>query len=419
MDKAKLIDKLSSRLPENTRHMLDALLAAADESRTAVYLVGGPVRDLLLEHPSLDVDVVVEGDAIALARETSDALGARVVTHRHFGTATVKTPGFALDLATAREETYARPGALPTVRPASILADLARRDFTVNAMALALNGDRRGDLLDPHGGRADLQAGLVRVLHADSFKDDPTRILRAARYETRLGFRLEDQTAAWLQASLGYLDAVSGARVHHDLSRIFHEPDPERALARLEEWGALAAVHTGLSFDASRARAFPQVRRLASSAAPAAYWPLLAWDIQEAEIASVVHRLALTRPQAEAVAATPRMRWLERGLWWPAMRPSELCDALAPYPLPTAWAFAVMSQGTVQDRVLDYLLRLRHVRPALGGDALQAMGVPEGPILGEMLRRLRLAKLDGVVKSRAEEERFVLSLKPQTRTGAS
>ncbi len=180
MDKAKLIDKLSSRLPENTRHMLDALLAAADESRTAVYLVGGPVRDLLLEHPSLDVDVVVEGDAIALARETSDALGARVVTHRHFGTATVKTPGFALDLATAREETYARPGALPTVRPASILADLARRDFTVNAMALALNGDRRGDLLDPHGGRADLVAaarGLARDAAAGRL--DPAAITEA------------------------------------------------------------------------------------------------------------------------------------------------------------------------------------------------------------------------------------------------
>lgn len=419
MDKAKLIDKWSSHLPANARQVLNALLSAADESQATLYLAGGPVRDLLLGHPSLDLDVVVEGDAIALAHRVSHALGAKVVTHRHFGTATVKTPPFALDLATARQETYERPGSLPAVRPAPILADLVRRDFTINAMAVALNGDRRDDLLDPHHGRADLQARLIRVLHPASFQDDPTRILRAARYETRLGFRLEEQTSTLLHASLGYLDSVSGARIHDDLSRIFHEREPERSLQRLQDWGALPAVHPGLSFDAARARAFATLRRLAPSAASAAYWPLLAWNIQEAEIASAVHRLALTRPQAEAVAATPRMRWLEHGLWWPAMRPAELCDALAPYPLPTAWAFAVMSQGAVHDRVLDYLLRLRHVRPALAGDDLQAMGVPQGPILGEMLRRLRLAKLDGVVKSRAEEERFVLSLKPQTRTGAS
>ncbi len=218
--------------------------------RVPLYLVGGPLRDLLLDRPLIDIDIAVEGDAMALATElatlvtkqktprsarpkpppsvraepveaaaaTTPAPG--VVTHPRFGTATVRIPGHHIDLVTARSETYARPGALPTVRPATIEEDLLRRDFTINALALRLSSPRRGEIIDPTGGRRDLDARLIRVLHEHSFQDDATRILRGFRYATRLGFEIEPETLACIDRDLRYLDTISGARLHHEFARI-------------------------------------------------------------------------------------------------------------------------------------------------------------------------------------------------------
>lgn len=415
----KLIDKWSSHLPPHLRYAADTLVRLADDSGTPLYLVGGPVRDLLLHRPSLDLDFVVEGDAIALAQRLATHLRARPTLHPTFRTASLRLDGATLDLTTARAETYHRPGALPTVRPAPIRDDLARRDFTINAMALRLTTTQRGALLDPFAGRSDLRRRLIRTLHPNSFVDDPTRALRAARYAARLGFRLEEQTLRDLRSALPHLNAVSPARIHQELARILREPAPEQALLLLQEWGVLSAIHPALSFDAARAAAFRELRTLEPTAAPAAYWPLLAWNSDEPSVAALSRRLGLTKTQAQSVTMAPRVRWLQDGLYWPAMRPSEIVAALSPYPPATLWAFAVTAQGPARQRTLEYLQRLRHVRPALRGSDLQALGVPPGPITGEVLRRLKIAKLDGVVTTRKDEERFVLSLKPQTHTGAS
>lgn len=419
MREPKLIDKWSSHLTPAARDAATALITLAQQSRATLYLVGGPVRDLILGRASLDLDFVVEGDAPVLAQRLASHLGGRLVIHRRFATATLVLDGLTLDIATARAETYPRPGALPTVRPASIREDLARRDFTVNAIALRLTAPRTGALVDPFGGRKDIQAKLIRALHPASFVDDPTRIFRAARYASRLDFRVEDETLRQIKAAVHHLSSVSAARVHEELSRTLREQAPEKPLMDLQEWGALSAVHPSLSLDETRAAAFAELRRLGASATPAAYWPLLAWNTPEPDVATLCHRLALTRSQAEAVAFAPRIRWLETGLLWAAMRPSELVRALEPYPTATLWAFAVMAHGLARERTIDYLRRLRYIRPVLRGGDLEALGVPRGPIVGEVLRRLRIAKLDGVVKTRDDEVRFALSLKPQTHTGGS
>ncbi len=413
MREAKLIDKLSSRLPAAARRALESLIRLAGERGLPLYLVGGPVRDLLLGAATLDLDLAVEGDAPSLARELAAALGARCVGHAAFLTATVRGEGFALDLAAARSETYEHPGALPRVHPASIAEDMRRRDFTINAMALPLTGSQRGELLDPCGGRADLEAGLVRVLHERSFVDDATRILRAARYELRFGFRLEERTQAWLRRDAAYLETISGARVRQELSRLLQEREPERALLRLGELGALSQVHPSLSFEDDDARAFALLRRLSPEAAPAAYWPLLAWGLDEGEAAALAGRLALTKPQSQAVCGLPRLRGLVEALSEPALKPSAVVEMLAPYPAAAVCALAVATGlDVVRERGLSYLKRWRYVKTFLDGHALLALGVPPGAPVGEVLRELKVAKLDGEVRSRKGEERLVRSLLP-------
>src|SRR5437763_10234033 len=193
---------------------MDRLLPALDGLEPA-FLVGGAVRDLLLGRGTVDLDVAIEGDARAVARELAGRLGGEAKEHDRFGTATVRAGDLTVDLATTRRETYAEPGALPEVEPARLGEDLARRDFTINAMAASLGAAALGELVDPHGGREDLEAGVIRVLHPGSFTDDPTRLLRAVRYEARFGFRMDPETERFARAAIaaGTPSTVSGARI--------------------------------------------------------------------------------------------------------------------------------------------------------------------------------------------------------------
>jgi tRNA nucleotidyltransferase (CCA-adding enzyme) len=419
----KLIDKFAAALADPAKRFLAELLRIAEPHSAPLYLVGGPLRDLILDRPSLDIDILVEGDAMALARELADAAGARAVTHPAFLTATVRFTGHRLDLITARSETYARPGALPTVRPATIREDLLRRDFTINALALRLTGPENGEILDPTGGLADLDARLIRALHDRSFQDDATRILRAFRYATRLNFEIEPDTLARLKRELRYLDTISGARIHHEFARILAEDAPEKILRRLDEIVALAAVHPTLSFETEHAEAFARLRELHPSGARADYWPVLAWHLTEAEAADLARRLALTRTQRATLAAMAALKRLvfpsvaqgpspePVSLGDPHLKRSALAEVLSSFPLPTLWAFAALTDDpTVRDRLLDYLTKARNQRSRLTGDDLLAMGVPQGPQLGDILRRLRAAKLDGEATSREGEKRLARRL---------
>ncbi|MGQ9572846.1 MAG: CCA tRNA nucleotidyltransferase [Dehalococcoidia bacterium] len=381
------------------------MVKVAEEERRTLYLAGGAVRDLMMGREQIDVDLVGEGPMVSLGEKVAAALGGRWVVHRTFGTATVEGQGFRLDLAMARAERYVRPGALPKVRPASIEEDLARRDFAINAMALALCDRRRGQLLDPFDGRGDIGRRLVRVLHDRSFIDDATRILRAIRYETRFSFAIEEKTLALLKRDLGYLDTISGARLRHELLRLLAEEKPEKGFLRGQDLGALAAIHKALRFDEELAAAFSRARRSGRAAPrPELYLSLLGTRLSPADAVAVADRLALSKRQRRALEGAAELAgvlpWLSR----PDLRPSQVVERLAAYPLPAIEAWALVArQLAAGQKLVYYFAKWRYVRPSLDGRALERLGIARGPTMGGVLRLLKTARLDGQVSSRQEE----------------
>ena len=400
----QLLRQLKDGLPEATRRALDCTVSLAGKSEVAVYLVGGGVRDLLLGLPQLDVDVMVEGDAIALASPVAAELGARLVTHPRFGTAAVRGRDFRLDLAGARQEQYARPGALPSVQPAELADDLVRRDFTINAMALRLNGPRSGEIVDSRGGRGDLERRLVRVLHSGSFQDDATRILRALRYVGRLGFRLEPDTEALLRRDLSYLDTISSARLRHELELIANEPKVAEILCWAHGLGVLPAIHPALYAGERALSAIAGLAQVPISHRGAALFCVLLARATDAEAQGAFSRLALTARQAEAANGFLALRSDEARLAQRSLRPSDAVELLASHPLAAVEAFALVAERPVAaERAREYLKRWRFVRTRLNGHDLEELGVPHGPRVGDALASLRSACLDGHATSREDE----------------
>ena len=396
-----LTPRLRDQLSPKARDALDRTLALAGE--TPVYLVGGSVRDLLLGGSHLDLDLVLEGDAVALAGHAGEALSARVVTHPRFGTAVVSGPGFRLDLARARAETYERPGALPAVRPASLVDDLARRDFTINAIALRLNGPEAGTLIDPHGGRRDLRERLVRALHEASFRDDATRMLRACRYAARFDFEIERETLASLQRDLSYLDTISGARLRHEFERIAQEERASAALTVAEANGVLRAAHPALALGPRTRDALLRLRDATPSHRDAVLFCALLRDAPERDVERVIDRLALTGRQASAARGFVALRD-DRRLGTASLRTSDAARLLSSQPVAAVEALSLLADDKkVAERARQYLDRWRYLRPRLNGRDLEALGIPHGPRVGEALTRLHDARLDGETASRAEE----------------
>ncbi len=351
-------------LGEALRRAYPELEAVRAASADPVYLVGGAVRDLLLGRGRADIDLVVVGDAAALAA----ALGAEVVEHERFATAKVRLEGHEVDIASARSETYPRPGALPEVeRAADVETDLARRDFTINAMAVPLRGEPR--LVDPHGGRADLEAGLLRVLHPRSFADDPTRALRAARYAARYGFELEPETAALLRGT--ELTAVSAERRGADLLRLAAEPVAVHGFELLAGWGLIELRPNGPALAA-------RVADLLARPPWAGFAPL----------DRTVLAAAIGPPGGEEDLASAE-----------PSRPSEGV-ALARRHDPSELVLARALGAEWLDR---YLLEWRQVRLEIDGDDLIAAGVPQGPALGRGLDEALRLKLDGEIAGREAE----------------
>jgi tRNA nucleotidyltransferase (CCA-adding enzyme) len=331
---------------------------------------------------------------------------ARVVTHAAFGTATLRLRNAHVDIITARYETYSRPGALPRVCSGSIADDLARRDFTINAMALALTGANRGALLDPHDGRADLEACRLRALHERSFQDDATRILRAARYSARFGLEIESQTESWARRDSAFLQTISAPRLHREFARIFAEDAPELALRRLEHLGALQGIDPALRFDSNTELLFRSLRDSTLNFSQAASWVVLLWSAEPHDAERVARRLALTEVQRAAVEAIPAAKHAGDRVE-AAMSVSEAVHLLSPLPEATMVALAAASPGPVRQQVIEFLTTLRHVRPALRGDDAIALGVPRGPRVAEVLGIVRMARLNGTARTREDEERIV------------
>ncbi|HEX6116061.1 MAG TPA: hypothetical protein VFY99_03105 [Solirubrobacterales bacterium] len=351
---------------------LDRISAAAGE--TPVYLVGGAVRDLLRGVAPEEIgnlDLAVEGDAIELAR----ALGGELREHERFGTATVSVGGREVDLARTRTEVYARPGALPEVEAASLAEDLGRRDFTVNAIAVALAAP--GAVIDPHGGRLDLAAGLLRTLHRRSFEDDPTRALRAARYAARLGFELEAQTEAAL--SEADLATVSPERVEAELVRLLGEDEWRRGFELLAEWGLAPRAGLELMEAVRETLARPGWRG----------------TTDEATAALVAGAPAIGRyaPSAGPLEQARELAALDEG------PPSELAAA-ARESAPVALVIARAMGAGWLDR---YVEEWRDVRLEIDGEDLMAAGIEQGPAVGRGLAAALAARLDRQVQGREGE----------------
>jgi tRNA nucleotidyltransferase (CCA-adding enzyme) len=398
------------RLAERVRGLrgMEALLPAL-EGLPPTYLVGGAVRDLLRGDRVVDLDVAVEGDAPKAARQLAERLGGEARLHDRFGTATVKAPGLSVDLATTRRERYEEPGALPVVEPADIHADLARRDFGINAMAVALWGDELGRLIDPHGGREDLAAGRVRVLHDDSFVDDPTRLLRAVRYESRLGFAMEADTESAARKAIaeGALGTVSAHRVRDELMDLLGEVEAPTAVERLADLGLDTALDPALRADpelvASAALACSETgadRALAALAALVSHDPdaLAAW----------VESLGLTRSERDRVLAAARQA---PGVVAPlrADLPPSAVHALLRCEPPETLALA-LALGAPAGPVLRFLADLRDVHLEITGHDLIEAGVPSGPAVGRALDEVLRRKLDGEVSGRDDELRLALEV---------
>jgi len=439
MARLNLAEKLEKALPPERLALIRAVAEEAAAQKSPLYVVGGFVRDLLLERPSLDFDVVVEGDAIALARALAKCYGGKVTSHSRFGTAkwliaeggTTKAEGgkassfilhpssftlhpSSLDFISARQEFYDRPSALPSVERGSIKLDLHRRDFTINTLALRLDGHHYGELLDPWGGLNDLKDGLVRVLHSLSFVDDPTRMLRAVRFEQRFGFHIETRTLQLMEEARSSLEKLSGDRIRHELNLILDEACAADILARLAELKLLTAIHPSLPWDDGLRR--PLVYGM--NQPPPADWGHLP------DLGPVPRRLALgyllwlarlAPSEVEAVAA--RLRFpvaLRRNLKaaselmqdLPTLkkaRPSAIFTRLEDVSLLAIYSVYLGTTGKGRQVLDSFVTRWRHLRPKTTGHDLKSRGIPPGRIYREILGRLHAAWLDGEVETEAEE----------------
>lgn len=414
---------LRSRLPHRLVSLLEEAGQLADRSEVSLFVVGGCVRDLLVGIENFDLDLVVEGDGIAFARKLGEALHARVKTHERFGTAILVLPdGFKLDVATARTEYYEYPTALPTVERGSIKKDLYRRDFTINALAVRLNGKGFGDVLDFYGGQRDLNDKVVRVLHGLSFVEDPTRVFRAIRFETRFGFHLGKDTAALIAGAvkMNLFHRLSGHRLLEELKLLLGERKPKQSIKRLGEVGLLRFIHPKLSWS-------DRLQTMLEAIEQAVDWyQLLYLDrkmdvwlvymmgllemLPERAVTDVLKRFPFSESEARTLKAArvgchKALRRIGRR---PPLNPAETYRLLSGLSDETLLGLMAKSKGDlVKRQVSAFMTTYQHVKPILTGADLKAMGLKPGPKFTQILDRLLDARLNGEVKTEAEEREIV------------
>jgi tRNA nucleotidyltransferase (CCA-adding enzyme) len=424
---AKLLDE---RLPAFLRPRIEAVARVSRETRTPVYVVGGLVRDLLLERENRDLDLVVEGDGLAFAARLAEAVGGRMREHRAFLTAVVVDPeGFHLDVATARSEFYRAPAALPEVQMSALRQDLFRRDFTINTLAIRLGPDETPELIDYFGGRNDLKEKTLRVLHSLSFIDDPTRVLRAVRLELRLGFRLAAETRRLVDVALaeGAFDQLSGSRLRDELILLLDDPSLAlRGLDRLAELGLLRVLHPRLELGEEN-REHLQAARAACdwyqieglSDPPVLPWRLLLMALAvslgnrsaPAELVPLADRLLLSGEDRRLLTGFPeRLARAREVLQTPGLLPHRAAEALDL--LSGEELLLLMAEGDEEVRVWvrRYATELRRLELKIRGADLVAAGLPPGPRIGQALEATRRARLDGLIvgDSREAEMEFAM-----------
>lgn len=427
------LETLKAALPPQRLALLMYIAEVAGQRKAALYIVGGFVRDLLLGSPSVDFDLVVEGDAIGLAKQLATELGGRVSSHRRFGTAKwqidlnseplIEIAGSKpsgkgdlppyLDFVTARTEFYTHPTALPSVERGSIKLDLHRRDFTINTLAMRLDEPYRGQLLDYWGGNRDLREKKIRVLHSLSFVDDPTRILRAIRLEQRMGFQIEVRTMELLQEAVALLDRVSGERLRSELDLIFQEEEFARAIQRLVELGLLQAIHSDLVWDEWLEQKFKVARNFSIP---------LEWESPDVPDRNhILYGLWLIRLKPKEITAIAQRLRFPGALKADILNAQHICEFICDLPsglkvseivarledarersLIMAY-LALDKDSEAEQALMTYLSRWRSLQPCTTGDTLRERGLQPGPHYRKILWRLRAAWLDGEITDPEEE----------------
>jgi tRNA nucleotidyltransferase (CCA-adding enzyme) len=436
--RSEVAKRIEAALPDPLLSLLTQASELAQEMNYPLYVVGGFVRDLLLGEPTLDMDLVVEGDAIRLARRLGRRGGARTRSHRRFGTAKVILEGReaefgipSLDFATARMEFYEHSAALPEVERSSIKADLHRRDFTINTLAIRLDSRHYGQLLDFYGGEQDLNDGLIRVLHSLSFIEDPTRIMRAARFEQRLSFVIEPRTAELIDDALPMLSRVSGERIRHELYLILREREPERVLCRLDDMSVLLQIHPHLTCSEETWQQFARLRQVIMEGtwdiepeqngrpAPGLYLALLTYHLSRPDLEAMAERLKIFRGDLNLLHQVLDGREVETDLDRPKLSNRQIY-ALLRYSGTPALLIQWLCTGSerVRERLWRYETELRHVQPAIDGVYLKSLGLKPSPLFSKLLHAVRDARLDGTIHTVEEEKAMVSRLLQERADGA-
>lgn len=424
-----ILGLVNEQLPGDVVRTLRDFGDLADQLGFKAYAVGGFVRDLLLRRPNLDIDIVVEGDGIEFAKTFAHRYGARVRPHKKFNTAVMIFPdGRRVDITSARFEYYQYPAALPIVEFGSLKMDLYRRDFTINTLALALNPHDFGILIDFFGGQRDLKDKIIRVLHNLSFVEDPTRIVRAVRFEQRFGFRIGKQAAALIRNAvrMGLVQKLGGRRIFHELQLLLEEEDPLPALRKMDEYGVMRVISESIRFDTKMEAFFARLKELIS-------WyklsfldePLEGWwvyllglfaGLSVGERDDAWERLHLTTAKRERLAWTyRRVEELLYGFFQlPDYRPSDIYRALQPFrPEELLYLMARTQRAATTKAISHYFHRYRHVRTETTGKDLKALGICPGPIYRTLLDDILDARLNGEVKNRQEEIAYLRANHPE------
>lgn len=431
----KLLVQLKQMLPSGLWQLIEVIATAAQQRHAGLYLVGGLVRDLMLGVPNLDIDFVVEGEAIALVEDLYKRYGGSRHYHPQFGTAkwlldpqiatnlgieySDQWPQF-IDFATARAEFYKEPTALPTVRQSSIKQDLHRRDFTINSMAIRLSPEPMGDLIDFYNGERDLNQKLIRVLHSLSFVDDPTRMLRAVRFEQRLDFQIEPRTESLLQDALPFLNRVTGERIRNELELMIRETNPLKGLIRLDQSGILWHVFERLAIDEWFINAYQAVQHAHKNPPWAVetsleqlqehILTLLVIRFSEAELRAFGQRLLIPKAHLKQLENV-RTIYDTLCTFTPQTPPSDVVTLLETVH-EAYWLFlwAVVPTAHLRQIVVAFVTTWRYIQPNYDGNKLIALGVERGPLIGQLLRELRRAWIDNDIANADDEDRYLKQL---------
>jgi tRNA nucleotidyltransferase (CCA-adding enzyme) len=414
---------LKERLSDRILGMFRQIGEVADKIGCATYVVGGFVRDLFLYRPNEDIDIVIEGDGIAFAKKYAKSAGARIHSHAKFGTAVVIFPdGFKIDVASARMEYYKFPAALPTVEMSSIKLDLFRRDFIINTLAIQLNKNRFGLLVDFFGAQKDLKTKVIRVLHNLSFVEDPTRVFRAIRFEQRFGFTIGKLTSGLIAnaVKMDFFKQLSGRRVFSELRQILDEENPRAAIIRLNDYGLLKVIHPTITLENDLVALFNSVKKVVSwfdllfleefYMKWAVYFLALTGHADKKVSEEICRRLELApRHQVvfckERFAAERNLFWLERNV---PVKNSVLYKRLSEFRTELIlYMMAKTKSEKVKRSISHYFTNLRYVETTVGGKDLVKMGIPPGPIYRRILQAVLDGRLNGELKSKRDESAFV------------